>query len=66
MNKPNWEDAPRWAKYLAMDEENSWYWYEYTPEFRHSIGVWAGTGMTSLAEAGDDRVRAVNTLEVRP
>lgn len=25
---PTWDDAPEWAKTLAMDEGGSWYWYE--------------------------------------
>lgn len=29
--KPDWKDAPGWAKYLAMDENGEWYWHEYDP-----------------------------------
>ena len=30
-NKPNWKDAPEWAKFLAMDEDGEWHWYQYKP-----------------------------------
>jgi len=29
--KPNWEVAPEWARYLAMDKSGRWYWYEFRP-----------------------------------
>ena len=29
--KPSWSDAPKWAKYLAMDKSGMWNWYENTP-----------------------------------
>lgn len=31
MDKPSWDNAPEWAKYLAMDEDGSWFWYQYQP-----------------------------------
>jgi len=30
--KPSWDDAPSWAKWLAMDEGGEWYWYEFEPK----------------------------------
>ena len=30
--KPNWEDAPEWANWLAMDADGEWYWFEEEPE----------------------------------
>ena len=29
--KPSWSDAPKWAKYLAMDMSGMWNWYENIP-----------------------------------
>jgi hypothetical protein len=29
--KPDWNDAPEWANYAAMDKEGDWYWYEILP-----------------------------------
>lgn len=36
--KPDWKDAPEWAKYLAMDSDGWWYWYENEPV--KSYGGW--------------------------
>lgn len=30
--KPDFEDAPEWAKYLAMDDDGSYYWFDSEPE----------------------------------
>jgi len=40
--KPDWKDAPEWAKWLAMDEDGSWYWYEKEPY--SGDGEWYGAG----------------------
>ncbi|MGS0567144.1 hypothetical protein [Xanthomonas oryzae] len=29
--KPDWKDAPAWAKYLAHDANSQFYWFETTP-----------------------------------
>lgn len=29
--KPSWDSAPNWAKYLAMDSDGKWWWYEKKP-----------------------------------
>jgi hypothetical protein len=29
--KPDWKDAPDWAKYTAMDKNGAWFWYEFKP-----------------------------------
>lgn len=34
--KPDWKDAPEWARWLAMDADGTWYWYEFEPE-RYAI-----------------------------
>lgn len=31
MNKPDWEDAPEWAQWLACDEYGPWGWYAKKP-----------------------------------
>ena len=31
MTKPNWNDAPKWAQWLAQDFNGDWYWYEKEP-----------------------------------
>lgn len=29
--KPDWKDAPEWARYLAVDSDGDWYWYNLQP-----------------------------------
>lgn len=32
MNKPDWSEAPEWAKYLAQDKDGEWWWFECEPK----------------------------------
>lgn len=36
MNKPDWSTAPDWAKFLAQDFDESWYWYDIEPSLNKS------------------------------
>jgi len=65
MSKPNWNNAPKWARYLAMDENNTWFWYERMPCYISDTSSWDCMGMSSLAETGNNRLIARNTLEER-
>ena len=29
---PNWDNAPKWANWLAQDLSGRWWWYENKPE----------------------------------
>lgn len=43
MGKPDWEDAPDWAMWLAQDADGSWAWYQRKPvQLRgdHGGGLW--------------------------
>jgi hypothetical protein len=31
MIKPDWSKAPKWAKWVAEDEDGVWHWYEKKP-----------------------------------
>lgn len=31
MSKPNWKDAPKFAKWLAQDSDGEWFWYAERP-----------------------------------
>ena len=47
MNKPDWKDAPEWANWLAIDEYDEWYWYEFKPQFED--GEWLTDGRIEFA-----------------
>jgi len=62
MNKPNWNDAPEWANYLAMDSTSIWYWHKHEPEQKY--GLWESTGMNLRSE--NNYIMSADTLEKRP
>lgn len=71
MNKPNWEDAPKWANWLAMDANGTWWWYEAEPY----IG-WQSQSVTVYEQCSDEpsdplitelaKIYAKDSLEKRP
>lgn len=36
----SWKDAPEWARWLAMDRDGIWFWFEWRPVILDDIGVW--------------------------
>lgn len=42
MTKPDWKDAPEWARYLAKDKNGTWFWYASKPDKMES-GYWNNT-----------------------
>ena len=44
MNKPDWNDAPKWAKWLSQDRDASWWWHQYKPKWHEDYGWWQGIG----------------------
>lgn len=42
--KPDWKDSPEWAKFLAMDSDEEWCWFEQEPSFSESAGRWMPIG----------------------
>lgn len=62
--KPDWNEAPEWANYLAMDENGVWFWYEHEP---NSIGddEWFAHKGNCLP-ATCDATKWRETLEERP
>lgn len=63
---PEWEHAPDWANWLAMDVEGRWYWFAEKPEQRSA--TWANGWATRVREAGLTPGRSgwTETLEQRP
>lgn len=62
-NKPDWKDAPEWAKYMAMDDDGEWYWFENEPGC--GCSAWHGRGgMIEYAYVDGDSW--TESLEPRP
>jgi hypothetical protein len=59
--KPSWDDAPKWAQYLAMDDDGDWYWFENEPKFK-GCG-WSAPGRSLYA---GKHIDAKDTMEPRP
>ena len=62
MPKPNWDDAPEWANYLAQDEDGTWFWYSYKPVITNGEYWDARDGNTEPASVEDWE----KSLEKRP
>jgi len=70
--KPSWEDAPKWAEWLAMDGDGWWAWHENRPNWVEEDDEWiAPDGDVLIAgdtpdHSGIDWDFAYSTLEERP
>jgi hypothetical protein len=65
--KPSWEDAPEWAKYLAMDGQGGWYWFEKKPKPNIFFSQWIPKDLTRCEKAYvDDQEYWNDSLEKRP
>jgi hypothetical protein len=67
--KPNWQDAPEWAQWLAMDNHGGaeWYYYETKPEPKSTYWLQSGSGKCKIALLSDDcALHWKETLEPRP
>ncbi len=63
--KPDWEGAPEWAKWLAMDEDENWGWYEFKPSPGGDHWVCLGK-FEDIGNGEDTKPEWGNTLEPRP
>lgn len=56
-NKPSWDNAPEWAKWLACDGAGKymcqWWWFPHKPQQIASPGVWWCTGTLSAKFSGN-------------
>lgn len=73
MTQTDWNDAPNWANYVAMDECGAWYWYEDEPETvwddTCKLGYWDIISILSKYEHyvyGSSLDKWYNTLQKRP
>jgi hypothetical protein len=71
--KPDWKDAPKWANYLVMEPNGTWWWFQEKPMFfnkREGVwstrwyGFWDSDGIREIAF--DPRKYSEDSLEMRP
>lgn len=65
--KPDWKDAPEWAKWLAQDGDGKWVWFENKPRVPAGCNDWRqGTrpGLWEYATVVNEDFKT--TLERRP
>jgi len=62
MSKANWDGAPSWANYVAMDQDGDWWWFEEKPVAENSCWCNKGAGRAEFISSED----WVATLEQRP
>lgn len=65
MIKPDWNTAPWWAQWLAMDSCGKWYWYEFEPD-RMSDGFDNSNHGGIMANASSKSIDWKYSLEGRP
>ena len=67
MNKPNWKDAPKWARWLAQDYDGLWCWFQYKPKWCFECQWWDVTkGGDHEIIKPDINIGACETLEKKP
>lgn len=66
--KPDWKDAPEWAKWLCRDSDGRWIWFEKKPRIQLSSGEWVqGRAIGDWMPASDaNDNKWVDSLERRP
>jgi hypothetical protein len=66
--KPDWKDAPEWARYLAMDQGRRWHWHESRPKRFFSSWLRNGNDKYQMANGTRDKseISVRYSLEERP
>lgn len=69
MSKPNWNESPSWANYLAQDRDGEWCWWNAKPVM--SLDLWTHDNESlitefSRASYGPSNQNWFMTLESRP
>jgi hypothetical protein len=68
--KPDWNDAPDWAQWLAMDKDGTWWWFEREPgKGGVSWGGWGQLDSCRCVEAFGHQIHGKlwsQSLERRP
>ena len=65
--KPDWDDAPEWARFLAQDSDGEWFWYENEPRLQNAYSAsWDNHLGGMVQNATADSAFWRDTLEQRP
>lgn len=64
--KPDWNDAPDWAKYLACDRNGEWWWFEFKPHCDEGISWQRKRGKCMEASVWLSEEVVEDSLERRP
>ena len=64
--KPDWKDAPDWARYLAQDKSGAWNWYQDIPLVDDEESEWLTSTATRVKIAPVKFLDWRETLEQRP
>lgn len=62
--KPEWNDAPDWANWLAQDSDGKWCWYEEKPRVRVGSCYFSPRLESRFAIVASSKWR--ESLEARP
>jgi hypothetical protein len=65
-DKPDWKDAPEWARFLAMDMNSCWWWYQEKPTMNLSTSEWEAKKRSLIQVAKINVPLWQETLEERP
>lgn len=61
--KPDWDEAPPWARFLTMDKDGMWRWHQLPPNTYDD--AWQSGGMMKFA-GWQDIVDWETLMEKRP
>jgi hypothetical protein len=67
--KPNWDESPFWAQWVAVDESGIMCWYEFQPMMGDGFWIHYDGGMSThkiIKEVQQGKIDWRSTLRVRP
>jgi len=64
--KPSWKQAPNWAKWLVLEHDGSWWWFEKKPRFGWNDLQWEKSNDYKSSPAYFTEQTRLESLEERP
>lgn len=65
VSRPDWENSPEWARYVAMDSNGEWTWFDRQPEWNSRFQIWQ-LGEQGKAIPAKNDIHAFSSLQRRP